>query len=209
MPSESNNPWDQLKDSIDDARDWSTRTIDLANRKFNEYSDRVQTDGWYSLPGADLLNSVMSENPLVASRVPSLYRYSQCKENNGVSAWTREGIWKCLMPSKDEIDFSDNKLFRDYTGYLDFKLSMYKAQQAQLENDRRKRHQSVMWRTPKFISEEEAQGKNAVGERSFTQTITDETGHTETKRTLYKYFDDGTAFKKEETSAGGKGSWFW
>lgn len=208
MPGD-NKPWDQLKDSIDEARDWSTRTIDLANRKFNEYSDRVQSDGWYSLPGADLLNSVMGENSLVAPRIPSLYRYAQCKENSGVSAWTREGVWKCLMPGKDEIDFKDNKLFKDYTGYLDFKLSMYKAQQTQIENDRRKRQQSMMWRTPTFISEEEAQGKTPISERSFTQSITDETGRTETKHTIYKYFDDGTAFKKEETSDGGKGSWFW
>lgn len=212
MPNENNNnnPWDQLKDSIDDARDWSNRTIDLANRKLNEYTDRVQNDGWSGIPGADLINSVIGDNPFVAPRVPSIYRYAQCKEMSGVSAWTRDGLWKCLMPGKDEIDFKDNKLFKDYTGYLDFKLAMYKAQQAQQETDRRKRDQSMLWRTPRYISEEEAQGKTPVSQRSFTQTITDETGKTETKHTIYKYFEDGTAFKKEESTAnGGKGSWFW
>lgn len=80
--------------------------------------------------------------------VPTTAQHDKCAELSGDGVWTREGVWRCLFPlDKRQIDnevqkgsanapLSQQKLFGDYTDYLDWKSGIRKAMSKQQELDR-------------------------------------------------------------------------
>ncbi|EHN01736.1 Mpm1p [Saccharomyces cerevisiae x Saccharomyces kudriavzevii VIN7] len=87
----------------------------------------------------------------MASGIPTVKQFDKCQELNGLSAWTAQGIWKCLVPGKaisplPKLDFllpledvqsdkshSRGLFFNDFNLFLKWRSHMNKLQQQRIK----------------------------------------------------------------------------
>lgn len=88
---------------------WGGR--DQFNKKrdewLGEFLDTATTTSTGSADGgvARLPLDTTKPTNIWAFPVPSTKQYANCKELNGTSAWTRDGVWRCLFPqSQAQLD---------------------------------------------------------------------------------------------------------
>jgi hypothetical protein len=143
-----------------------------------------------------------------------------------VSAWSTEGVWKCLFP-KDAAEHrrlfegSNPQYFKEYTALLEFRRGMRNAERER-ERSRWSRDSSPRETTQhsdpakiRFISESEADrvGKTVVSSQVRSETVSKDDGTLETKRVVKKYYDDNTASVSETVDSGKQAAsnsgWFW
>lgn len=195
-------------------------------------------DAWFGELSDSGVSGVVTSEPEIALDtskptniwafpVPSTKQYAQCKELEGQSIWTREGVWRCLFPQNNqqleqELQMQpseDRKLFADYTSYLDWKTAFRKAMAAQRQRERQELKQQwekerELYANPKYISQTEAEksGKRVISSSVSSETISKEDGSLETKKVVQKWYEDGTSSVTETVSTSPDQSskgWFW
>lgn len=244
----------EWSDTVDDLWNVTNKTVGKMSSALTSYSDRIFdhiTD--LDIP---MLGDVMSSSwPVVRARrnheeaadvnndrapaqcanlwaypVPSFRQYNKCVDNNGVSAWSRDGVWRCLFPSSEaELDFdgknvsdpADRRWFKDYSVFLDWRRAMYLAQVAKAKSEEEQRAQlrdqsrsllNDQWKSPfpdsttkdlKYVSEEEArnQGKRVISSSMFSETVTQDDGTVAHKTCVKKWYDDNTVSVTETTDS--------
>lgn len=244
-------------DTMDDLWNVTNKTVGRFSNALSSYSDRVfdqlheidlpgigtAVSAWpMSRPAGDEAKEINKDRApascsnLWAYPVPSFRQYNKCMENNGVSAWSRDGVWRCLFPnSVQDLDFDgtqtaseDRRWFKDYSVFLDWRRAMYVAQltkvQQELDAKKQQRQQSFEssdWKQPfgssskdvKYVSESEAekQGKRVISSSIVSETVSQEDGTLQTKQRIKKWYDDNTVSVTETTDAKPQDSkgWFW
>jgi hypothetical protein len=242
--------WNDLSHSLDDVWDLTGRTMGRMSNLFSVYGDRIQDRledtlfngnedkrwprvgslGWFPDHNRDDHDSCV-KGKMWGYPVPSMRQYDRCKENDGVSVWSRDGVWRCLFPNVSDakeqlknldIDgnngtrLEDQQWFSDYSFYLDWRRAMRKAEEAKREQEwqRSKQHYDSLWsdkpteqksKVPtKYVSELEAekQGKNVISTSVVSETVSREDGTLETKRIVKKWYDDDTVSVSETVNTG-------
>lgn len=161
---------------------------------------------------------------LWAYPVPSTNQYAKCKDMNGTSVWTREGVWRCLFPQSANLlglelnkstEKENRQLFGTYNGYLDWKVYMRKLEQEKANLRREELQKQWQENHARFSTSSEAtpdNGKVVTSTQVSTSTYTKEDGSLETKKVVQKWYSDGTTSTIETVSNGKDDSgsgWFW
>lgn len=214
----NNNNEDERKkwhDKLDEVWDLTDRTFDKFTNKFNDVWSRDWEDTiGNSLPWVSSTFFDSKKENLWAFPVPSARQYDKCKDADGVSAWNKDGIWRCLFNNEHQQD-PDN-WFTKYGNFLDWRRQMRKNLVAQREKEL-EQWQSI-WKPSssqkeKYISESEAEkaGKNVTSSSFTSETVTKDDGSLETKRVVKKWYDDGTVSLSESTKNDQNKlhGWFW
>lgn len=218
----------EWNDSIEDTLTSTLPSFVWGGReRFNQQRDAWLGDNWVSHSSntaeLDLKLDETKPNNIWAFPVPSTKQYAKCKELEGSSVWTQEGVWRCLFPkNKHQLnkelnataasDPEDRKLFGDYSSYLDWKSVMRSNMAAQRQRERQEMVEKEKVGT-KYISQSEAEksGKRVISSSMSSQTISKDDGSLETKQVVQKWYEDGTSSLTEtvSTSPDHAKGWFW
>lgn len=216
---------------------WGGR--DQFNKRRDEWLGDLYDSGTLSIDGSDtsrpsifgsepesqLLLDTSKPSNMWAYPVPSTKQYADCKELQGKSVWTREGVWRCLFP-QDQLKLdqelrkpnTERRLFGDYITYLDWKTGMRKALLEKRQHEREQlkaewEKEQHVFANPKYISQAEAEknGKKVISSSISTETLSKEDGSFETKKVVQKWYDDGTSSIAENisNSKDKRSGWFW
>lgn len=132
---------------------------------------------------------------LEAYPVPTVRQYANCVDAGGKSVWTDDGIWRCLLSGASPPP--GLKQFTDYTKFLDYQKSLVAA--ASVHEPSSLNATSSL--PVKFVSKDEAKGKDVVGQSSSTEAFTADDGNVEVRRRTVKYYSDGTASVETSTDS--------
>lgn len=228
--------WDDLSSSLDEVVGVSGRTFDRLGNLMQAYHDRFYDrffDGnggpWGSwTPFGYDRSDGHGGRKMWAFPVPSARQYEKCVDKEGVSAWNRDGVWKCLFPKSAEehralFEGTSPDYFKEYNALLEFRRKMRKAE---AERERQRWTDTATLGTStkpadngklRYVSESDAEkaGKTVVSSQVWSETVSKDDGTLETKRVVKKFYDDNTASVSETVDSGtrsgsGSGSgWFW
>ncbi|VVT57186.1 uncharacterized protein SAPINGB_P005577 [Magnusiomyces paraingens] len=145
------------------SRNWNSSLDVFQVEGDSESNENVGASGSLTTTTGDSLTSPQTieldqskPRNLWAFPVPSTRQYDNCKELQGTSLWTREGVWRCLFPksSSDQArldqaleksknadyasasnttdpstssTLTETQVFSDFTTYLDWKSAVRKA----------------------------------------------------------------------------------
>lgn len=220
------------KDTISETLNSSLPAIILNGTKNGspDYQDVWSNAGYATDDTSVPLDTTKPDN-IWAFPVPSTKQYQRCKDLQGTSVWTRQGVWRCLFPQSQNllenelnkpVSDTGRQIFGDYNAFLDWKVYMRRLKEEKIEKQREELQRKWQENREKYAQAvettvsktgEDSPDKKVVSSSVSTHSYTKDDGTFETKKTVKKWYEDGTSSTVETVSNGpdtdSPSGWFW